>query len=223
MPSLLCLQGGAEFQPACRSIDAEVLARLGAGTRVVVTALAGSRGRDYTTATANGVRWWTGLGAHAVGAPDVRDDEPAALDALEAADLVVLPGGSPARLRAALLDTAVGALLAQRWEAQECALLGASAGAMLLCSHTVLPDVAGRPVVSGLGLLRHTIVVPHWSGSSGWLPRIRAQVPDGTRVLGLPECSGVLVDGGTWTALGAEPSELIPGDVLAVGHPRQMG
>jgi cyanophycinase-like exopeptidase len=203
-------------------MDASVLARVGAGARVAVTALAGSRGRDYLTATANGVRWWTALGADAIAAPDAREDEPAALDVLEVADLVVLPRGSPARLRAGLLDTAVGALLAQRWKAGECALLGASAGAMLLCSHTVLPDRAGQPVVSGLGLLPHTIVVPHWSGASGWLQRIRAQVPEGTRVLGLPECSGVVVDSETWTALGTEPSELVPGDVLELGQPRRM-
>jgi hypothetical protein len=182
-------------------MDASVLARVGAGARVVVTALAGSRGRDYSKATSNGVRWWSGLGADAVAAPDARDDEAGAL---------------------AVLDTAVGALLAQRWKAGECALLGASAGAMLLCSHTVLPDRAGQPVVSGLGLLPHTIVVPHWSGASGWLQAIRRQVPEGTRVLGLPECSGVLVDGETWTGLGAEPSELVPGDVLELGQQRRM-
>lgn len=216
MSALLCLQGGAEFQPDCRPLDSAVLARLGS-PRVVVTALAGAIGRDYATATANGVRWWQGLGAAAEGAPDARTDEAAALAVLATADLVVLPGGSPSRLRSALLDTGVGALVSRRWRAGECAVLGASAGAMLICSHTVLPDASGRPVVSGLGLLPRSLVLPHWTGRSGWLAGVVASVPADTRVLGLPECSGIVVEGESWTALGTTASELVPGVELALG------
>jgi cyanophycinase-like exopeptidase len=136
--------------------------------------------------------------------------------------LVVLPGGSPSRLRKALFDTGVGALLAERWQSGDCAIVGASAGAMLLCSHTVLPDRGGRPVVSGLGLLPRALVLPHWSGRSDWLASVRPQLPEGTRLLGLPERSGVIVEGDGWTAWGPRPSELVPADVLAVGETRQM-
>lgn len=216
MSSLLCLQGGAEFQPPCESMDRAVLA-LVQPTRVVVSALAGSPGRDYATASANGVRWWSDLGADAVAAPDVRVDAAAALAVLASADLVVLPGGSPSRLRSALLDTGVGALLIARWEAGECAVVGASAGAMLACSHAVLPDQPGLPVVSGLALLPAALVVPHWSGQSSWLSGIEGQLPGGMRVLGLPECSGVVVEGERWTAVGASPSELVGHGPLALG------
>lgn len=217
MTGVLCLQGGAEFQPGCEQVDRAVLDQV-RPTQVVVTALAGSPGRDYATATANGVRWWSGLGAAAIAAPDARADETAALDVLASADLVVLPGGSPGRLRAALLETGVGALLTERWRRGECALVGASAGAMVLCSHLVLPDRRGRPVVAGLGLLPSSLVVPHWSGRSDWLSTIHDQLPEGTRVLGLPECSGVIVADGAWTAWGPHPSELIGQRQLAVGE-----
>lgn len=216
MSSLLCLQGGAEFQPPCESMDRAVL-DLVQPRRVVVTALAGRPGRDYATASANGVRWWTGLGADAVGAPDGRSDQAGALAVLASADLVVLPGGSPSRLRSALLDTGVGALLVERWRAGECAVVGASAGAMLACSHAVLPDRPRRPVVSGLGLLPAALVVPHWSGKSSWLSGLVGRLPEGTRVVGLPECSGVLIDGSRWTAVGASPSELIGRGPLSLG------
>ncbi|MDX6225634.1 MAG: Peptidase family [Frankiales bacterium] len=222
MSSLLCLQGGAEFQPGCEAIDGALLRQLGAAPRVAVTALAGSPGADYARATANGVRWWADLGADAVAVPDARQEESGALDVLASADLVVLPGGSPARLRAALMDTGVGALLVARWEAGECAVAGASAGAMLLCSHTVLPDRRGKPVVSGLGLLRDALVLPHWSGHSDWVVAVLRQAPEGTRLLGLPERSGIIVDGDRWSAWGQQPSELVPGDLLALGEIRQM-
>lgn len=208
MSSLLCLQGGAEFQPPCEPMDRAVLEHV-RPARVVLTALAGSQGRDYDTATANGVRWWRELGAHAVGAPDARVEAAAALDVLASADLVVLPGGSPSRLRSALADTGVGGLIAQRWAAGECAVVGSSAGAMVLCSHLVLPDRPGKPVVEGLGLLDRSVVVPHWTGRSDWLARVARELPPSTRVLGLPECSGVVLVEGAVTAHGPHPSELI--------------
>lgn len=222
MSDLLCLQGGAEFQPECRAIDTAVLERLAPGARVVVTALAGSIGRDYAKATGNGVRWWTELGVQVVAAPDVRERPSEALDVLASADLVVLPGGSPSRLRDALQDTGVGNLLRRRWAAGECALTGASAGAMLLCSHAVLPDRKGQPVVAGLSLLPSALVIPHWRGQSSWLPQVTRQVPPGTRLLGLPECSGLLIDGDSWTAYGPEPSELIPGDRIPPGRTKRI-
>ena len=103
MTGLVCLQGGGEFSPGCVPMDTDLARR--AGGRVVVTALAGTVGRDYRTATDNGVRHFRGLGAtDVVAAPDVREDPEGALAALRTARLLVLPGGSPSRLLAALLS-----------------------------------------------------------------------------------------------------------------------
>ena len=222
MSALLCLQGGAEFQSACRDIDLAVLARLPGSPRVVVTALAGSVGRDYAKASANGVRWWTELGAPAEAAPDAREEPSAALAVLASADLVVLPGGSPSRLREALRESGVGALLRRRWSSGECALWGASAGAMLLCSHTVLPDRKGQPVVDGLGVLPRSLVLPHWSGRSSWLSGVSKAVPEGTRLLGLPECSGLVIVDDEWTAHGPAATEVVPADLIAPGETRHV-
>ena len=111
MTSMVCLQGGGEFSPGCRTMDAELVRR--AGGRVVVSALAGSPGSDYRTATANGVRHFRAVGAvDVVGAPDARDEPAAAIEVLRTARLLVLPGGSPSRLLAALQQTGVGQLVA---------------------------------------------------------------------------------------------------------------
>lgn len=203
----MCLQGGGEFSAACRPMDAALVA-LTAGP-VVVSALAGAPGLDYRTASANGVRHLEALGAQRVlAAPDVREDPSGALAALRSASLLVLPGGSPARLLDVLESTAAGEAVRQLF-ADGGVVVGASAGAMVLCGWTVLPDRA-MTVVPGLGLLPDAVVVPHWSGGRpDWLRAIELAVPSKVTVLGLPEESGVVVHEGRWTAVGRLPTSLI--------------
>jgi cyanophycinase-like exopeptidase len=229
---LVCLQGGGEFRSGCRPMDARVVRRVAsakAPPRVVVTALAGALGHEAQTAEGHGVAHYRALGADAVAAPDARQDADGALEVLGTADLVVLPGGSPARLLEALQDTPVGAWLAEALGAGT-AVSGASAGAMVLCAWTVLPDRSGphgTAVVPGLGLVEGVVVVPHWSGGGShgeWLRAVATTVPEGTQVLGLPEESGVLVHDGTLTAVGQAPTRLL--DVerdLAPGDSWQLG
>jgi cyanophycinase-like exopeptidase len=200
---VICLQGGAEFGPACRDMDAELVRRAGDGP-VVVSALAGAVGRDYQTATANGVRHFTELGAPARPAPDYRTDPDEALAVLRTARLIVLPGGSPRRLRDAVVGTPVGGLLAAH-VAGGGLLMGASAGAMVLCDRMILPESGEPEVVDGLGLVRRCLVIPHYRGGSPWV----ALAPAASAVLGLPECSGVFVEDGTATAAGAEPVTVV--------------
>lgn len=211
---MICLQGGNEFAPGCRAMDADLLRRAGDGP-VVVTALAGAPGREYDTAGRNGVRHFRALGAaEAVVAPDVREDEAGALAALREARLLVLPGGSPARLLEALTSTPVGALLQELLD-DGVVLMGSSAGAMVVCAWTVLPDrrgPTGTAVARGLGLVPDLVVVPHWSGGPGrgeWLRAVDATVPSGVQVVGLPEEAGVLVEDGELTAVGAAATSLV--------------
>ena len=209
----ICLQGGGEFSPGCRAMDADLVRR--AGGRVVVSALAGTPGRDYDTATANGVRHFRAVGAgDVVGAPDAREDPAGAVAALDQARLLVLPGGSPSRLLTALQQTPVGELLAKAL-ADGVVLMGSSAGAMVLGAWTVLPDqrdAGALAVVPALGLAGDVTVIPHWSGGSSrgdWLRALDGHLPGSTALLGLPEESGVLVQDGVLTAVGRSPSRLV--------------
>lgn len=212
MTGLLCLQGGGEFSRGCREMDAALLAR--ADGPVVVSALAGAVGREHDTANANGVRHFRALGADVEAAPDVRTDPEGALAALRRARLLVLPGGSPSRLLDLLQSTGVGDVVRDLLAAGG-VVSGSSAGAMVLCAHTVLPD-RGLAVEPGLGLVPGTVVLPHWTGGrEEWLRR----VPSGVRVLGVPEESGVLLEGGTLTAVGQAGTELVgEGRTVAVGE-----
>ena len=220
MTGTVCLQGGGEFSLACREMDEE-LVRL-AGGRVVVTALAGVKGRDYYTATANGVRHFKALGARdVVAAPDVREDPSGALIALETARLIVLPGGSPTRLLAAVTTTPVGQAISDLL-AEDGVVMGASAGAMVLCPWTVLPDhEEGLTVAPGLGLVGSLLVAPHWSGPAGresWLGAAKTHAPE-VVVLGIPEESGVLIRGGVLTAVGRSSTTVVTeGRDLAPGQ-----
>jgi cyanophycinase-like exopeptidase len=205
---VICLQGGAEFGPLGAGMDAELLRLAGPGP-VVVSALAGAEGREYDTANRNGVRHFGALGADAVvAAPDARQDEAAAYGVVREASLLVLPGGSPARLLAALTGTRVG-LAVSEVLARGGVVMGASAGAMVLCAHTWLPDRGGA-VVPGLGLVPGALVLPHWQdGRRGQAEALAHGLPRDAVVLGLPEQSGLLVDGPSVTAMGHAPVTLI--------------
>lgn len=202
MADVVCLQGGAEFSPACAEMDRAVLAMSGPGP-VVVLPSAAAQGREYATAGANATTYYAGLGAEVSLAPDPREDLLAAVTALRSAALVVLPGGSPARLVEAFVGTALGAAVAA-----VPAISGSSAGAMVLCATTVLPDIAEHPLVPGLGVVGDSLVVPHFAGSLRWFePEWLTDAGPGL-VLGLPECSGVVIRDRTFTAVGARSTTI---------------
>lgn len=209
----VCLQGGAEFGSRARGMDTRVLRAAGGGP-VVVAAVAGASGPEHDTANANGVRYYRSLGAtDVVAAPDARRDEDAAYEVARGARLLVLPGGSPARLLAALTTTRLGDAVREVLGAGGI-VSGASAGAMVLGGWTVLPEGGELKVVAGLGIVPWAVVVPHWRASSAWPAAIRAQVPaeaqPGLALVGLPEQSGLLIDdGGSFEALGAASVHLV--------------
>ncbi len=210
-------------------MDAELVGRCPGP--VVISALAGAPGQEYRTANGNGVAHFRAAGAaDVVAAPDVRVDRAAGLEVLSTARLLVLPGGSPSRLLIALQSTPVGQVVADLLAAGGL-VMGSSAGAMVLCAWTVLPDRRGPDgpaVVPGLGVVPDLVVVPHWNGGSSradWVRAVQATVPAGTCVLGIPEESGVLVEptgptgGRTVTALGQSATRsVLDGRDLAVGQ-----
>lgn len=210
MSGLLCLQGGGEFSVGCRDMDAHVLDRTSGP--VAVLALACESGAEYGRAATNGVAHFRRLGAEAYAVPDPREGNDVR-DVLEAAGLVVLPGGSPSRLLDELARTGLGDVLREH-VSRGGAVLGASAGAMVLGSWTVLPEDGPR-LAEGLGLAQGMVVIPHWSGERpAWLSVVR----EGT-VLGLAEESGVIVESGQVTGVGRHATRLVREQAdLSVGH-----
>ncbi|MEM1334136.1 MAG: Type 1 glutamine amidotransferase-like domain-containing protein, partial [Actinomycetota bacterium] len=162
-------------------------------------------------------------GVEAVPVPDPRTDERAALDVLaDDIALVILPGGSPAGLLAVLADpdpdsdsdsdsdelTPVGARVVDLHRAGT-VISGASAGAMVLCEQTAMPERRlrrGPSTRPALGLVEG-LAIPHWSPEgSTW------KVPDDLTLWGLPECGGVIVERHGVVAVGeGTPSRRISG------------
>jgi hypothetical protein len=196
---VICLQGGRELTPPCDEMDATVLNRC-TGT-VVVLAGSARPGSDYAGSSARTVAHYGRLGVTVVVVPDPRDGHGAALDRLDDdTGLIVMPGGSPGALLDVLTvvgDGAIGARVVELWAAGA-GISGASAGAMVLCSHMVNPERGG--VVDGLGLVPG-LAIPHWSPGS----ERRWSLPEsgsGSPLWGLPECGGVLIENDTMIAVG---------------------
>lgn len=203
----ICLQGGAEFGSACEAMDREVLGAVDGS--VVVLPVAAALGREYATAGRNGADWYARLGAADVRvAPDPRTDATAARSAVEAAALVVLPGGAPGRLLDVLESSGLDEVLLRHHHAGG-VISGASAGAMALATWCALPGAGDvRP---GL-MLVPGLVLPHHPSGHGWLARVRGSVPPSTVLLGLPECAGLWITDDEVRAVGDAPSVLIAAD-----------
>jgi len=203
----VCLQGGAEFRSGCEPMDQLMIE---AGRRradlVLVAPFAGRPGRERAMAGDYATRWYRDLGADRV---EVAADEgDGFVQALAEAGLLVLPGGSPHRLLEALLPSAEALRAAAE---AGTAISGASAGAMVLCRWTVLPE-GRRRVTAGLDLVPVDLVLPHYSGGAGWLDIARDVLPAQALVLGLPERSGTIVHAdGSRTDAGVYPVRVVTG------------
>jgi len=207
--AIVCLQGGNEITPRCRPMD-ELLLTLAPSGPVVVLPLASEPGSDYARTGQNALRYFTDLGAEVVVPADPRRDDGEARQALESAGMIVLTGGSPRRLRDALVATGLDEIVRARRTAGAL-FMGSSAGAMVACTTTLLPQWRGNPQTGpGIGLVPGHVVVPHYDGKrGGW---VRAGLAVEPAVLGIPECSGILIEAGRMRAIGAEPSSLITAD-----------
>ena len=187
----LGLLSGDEFQLGVAEFDRALLAASGpprpaSGPRVGLITCAdhGSASATIETARAH----FDQLGAE-VADPDVihGDDHPEI-------DLVYLGGGSPAELLACLRQSAAWAKTMEAWR-EGMGLCGASAGAMVLCEHTLLPKPGDRvPTIweQGLGLVKGIGLAVHASSRPReWIERVARAAP--APVLALDDHTGVLL------------------------------
>ena len=220
MTGLVCLQGGAEFGRTCADVDRLLLTR--SPGPVMLMPLASKPGFEFRTTAAEGAAWYRKLGAVRVDViPDVRT-EPAGLDAartmLATAALVVLPGGSPARLLDGLTEIGLDSALSEVLD-RGGAVSGASAGAMVLCEQTILPETSPPRIAPGLGIVSGVFVIPHYRGGApSWIAAL--EQPPALPALGIPECTGVLAEGGELRWIGPAPAVLIGPDGTTEPLPR---
>jgi cyanophycinase-like exopeptidase len=203
MPGPIGLLGGLEHYEPTLPIDRRMLDEVGVfAPEVVILPLASFKGQA-AAAGALAQAHWTSLGARArVVIPGSRGDL-TALEMVEDADVIVLPGGVPNRLMAALSGTAILEAIIARWEVGA-GVTGSSAGAIDLFERRLnlyLPDPFR--LIPGLGLLQGFVVAPHFDRLRvrRWFSPFLKRM-GGLAVLGIDESTGLVGRDGVMQVLG---------------------
>ena len=207
-PGPLALVGSGEYLPSMAGIEAGLLE--GRPPRYVQLATAAVQDGPSVVERWHqlGIAQARRLGVEPVIVPvndrrDADNEECAAMVA--GAGLIYLSGGDPAYLAETLRDTAVWRAIEAEWRAGA-ALAGCSAGAMALGAWIPSLRHPRRGSTSGLGLLAHVGVVPHFDAFAARVPDLltRFVLPDESdiAVYGIDE-ETALVGGPTqWTVQG---------------------
>ena len=215
MAGLLALVGGDEFKPGNEQQDRLMVAAAGSGPAYVVPTAAARQGPDR--AVAHATRWFSGLGLKLHELPVLRrtDAMKASLaDQASRGGFFYLVGGDPGLVAQVLHASEVWRAMFNAWRGGA-VLAGSSAGAMALCSHSLVraswPNRFNRRPLEGLGAVAGTAVLPHYDTfGQHWVESASAAAPDLT-LLGIDERSAAVWRDGKWTAVG-------PGKVTVVRH-----
>ena len=215
VPGLLALVGGDEFNPGNEEQDRMLAAAARPGDAFVVPTAAARQKPEQSVAHA--VAWFGRLGLELKELPVLkRRDANSAVIAEQARSggFFYLVGGDPGLVATVLRGSLVWRAIFDAWR-DGAALAGSSAGAMALCSHTLVraswPIHDTRRPVDALGLVPRTAVLPHFNTfGQRWIESAQAAAPE-LGLLGIDERSAALWDGARWLAAG-------PGEVTVVNR-----
>ncbi len=213
----LVLVGGGEWTPGCEQIDIWWSSR---AEHEVVTVLTTAAQDGPGRALGRAEGYFDSLGC-AVEACEIQTDQdaedPRWLTVLGRAAAIFLCGGDPGAARRVLVGSPAGALLADRYRAGV-PLIGSSAGAMVLAEACLLPSQRFA-VDSGLGIVPHGLVVPHWNQAGAEWRQRALELVDEYEVLALDERTGLCWDGSAWSVRGAGAAHVLTsaGEIVAGG------
>jgi cyanophycinase len=206
MKGYLLLEGGAEFEGEMSVPDIRALELVG-DLNVPMHLLPTAAAKDHNDqrAGANGIRWFTSLGATNVTSLALVDRISAnrkdIVEILRNSRFIFLLGGFPGylykSLRKSLSWTAILAAYSSG-----AIIGGSSAGAMILCEHFYDPEVDA--ISAGLSLISKACIIPHHDTfGNNWVSRLIDWLPEDTLV-GIDEQTGMIDDGfeGSWTVYG---------------------
>jgi cyanophycinase len=215
VPGLLALVGGDEFNPGNDEQDRLLAAAAGPGEAFVVPTAA-ARQKPETSVT-HATSWFKRFGVELRELPVLKRSDAnsaAVAERARAGGLFYLVGGDPGLVAQVLRGSIVWRAIFEAWR-DGAALAGSSAGAMALCSHTLVraswPNRFNRRPIDALGLLPKTAVLPHFDTfGHRWVESAQAASP-GMSLLGIDERSAAVWDGRRWLATG-------PGAVTVVNR-----
>jgi hypothetical protein len=133
----------------------------------------------------------------------------------EDVDIIYMAGGSPVDLIGCTRLRARWPEIEQRWRAGDLTLAGSSAGAMALCTYTLVPTpgatAPSRWTTEGFGPLERTALAVHAkSRSDEWLELVAAAKPEGVQLVALDDDAGILLRPGA------------PAEVIGPGRARVL-
>lgn len=194
----ILLAGGAEFGGEMASPDRRALDLAGGLlARISIIPAAAAPDDNHRRAGENGVQWFRSLGATAVRALPLIDrisaEDPVVVKDLHQSTFIYILGGFPRYLEQTLTGSAAWAAIIVAYR-NGAVVAGASAGAMVLCSHYFDPD--SGEVYQGLGVVPNTCFLPHHDAfGHQWAPRLAMLLPTTVTLIGVDEETAIL--GGT--------------------------
>ena len=203
----ILLAGGAEFGGEMASPDRRALDLAGGlSARVSIIPAAAAPDDNHRRAGEKGVRWFRSFGATAVRALALIDrvsaEDPDVVRDLHQSSFIYIPGGFPRYLEQTLTGSAGWAAIIEAYR-NGAVVAGASAGAMVLCSHYFDPD--SDEVFQGLGLVPNICFVPHHDAfGHRWVPRLATLLPATVTLIGVDEETAIQsgTASGKWEVFG---------------------
>jgi cyanophycinase len=203
---VLALVGGDEFNPGNEEQDRILAKAAGSGPAYVVPTAAARQGPDRAVAHAQ--EWFGQPGLQLEELPVLTRTDANSKDLAaraRAGGFFYLVGGDPGLVAQVLHTSRVWNAIFEAWRGGS-ALAGSSAGAMALCSQTLIraswPNRFNRRPTEALGLVPDTAVLPHFDTfGHRWVESAQKALP-GTTLLGVDERSAAVWQDGIWRAMG---------------------
>lgn len=205
----IALVGSGEYLPVMQELEASLLAGRNPKFIQIPTAAApeGQKSLDY----------WIDLGkkqAERIGVEAVpvviRDRDEANSEAIasliDGAGLIYFSGGNPNFLANTIRGTRTWEVIAEHWK-NGTALAGCSAGAMALADHIPSLRAPWGEQTSGLGVLPHIRVLPHFDRMFARIPDFFQKfmhVPDGVTIVGIDEDTALVGGPHDWQVQGQQ-------------------
>jgi cyanophycinase len=216
MPGLLALVGGDEFKPGNEQQDRLMVAAAAPGPAYVIPTAAARGGPDEAVAHATG--WFRKLGLELRELRVLKRSDAMKESLVEDArrgGFFYLVGGDPGLVAQVLRGSPVWRAVFEAWRGGA-VLAGSSAGAMALCSHTLVraswPNRFNRRPADALGVLPGTAVLPHYDTfGHKWIESAREAAPE-LSLLGVDERSAAVWTDGVWRAVGPGAVHVIKGE-----------
>jgi cyanophycinase len=215
MAGVLALVGGNEFNPGNEEQDRLLAKGAGSGPAFVVPTAAARQGPDRAVVHAQS--WFRQFGLELEELPVLKRLDANSKDLAARArtgGFFYLVGGDPGLVVQVLDSSRVWNAIFEAWR-EGSALAGSSAGAMALCSHTLIraswPNRFNRRPTDALGVVPNTALLPHFDTfGHRWIESANMALP-GTTLLGVDERSAAVWKDGEWRAFGPGVVTVIKG------------